>query len=87
MRASRPLSLEITNDPKSERFRDAVAKAFLEILGDQIQYGPWTVILRSTQQTLRVVMTGPRDTHQEWAFDLAGAPEPAEWVDRFRRRW
>lgn len=81
------MSLEINNDARSERFRDAIAKAFLEILGDDLRYGPWTVMLLSTQETLRVVMTGPRDMYQEWAFDLAGAPEPSDWVDRFRRRW
>jgi hypothetical protein len=85
MRAADQMSLEITNDARSERFRDPVARAFLEILGHELQYGPWTVVLRSNWETLRVVMTGPGDTRQEWAFDIAGAPEPAEMADQFRR--
>jgi hypothetical protein len=85
MRVDDLMSLEITNDARSERFRDLVARAFLEILGPELQYGPWTVILRSDRDTLRVVMTGPRHTHQEWAFDIAGVAGPAEMADQFRR--
>jgi hypothetical protein len=80
------MSLEITNDARSERFRDTIAKVFREILGADLQYGPWTVILRSTQQTLQVVMSGPDDTRHEWAFDIAAAPEPAAVADQIRRR-
>jgi hypothetical protein len=80
------MSLEISNDDCSERFRDLVARAFLEILGPELQYGPWTVMLRSNRQTLCVVMTGPREMRQEWAFDIAGDPGPEEMADQFRRR-
>lgn len=84
------MSLEITNDTRSERFRDVVARTFVEILGPDLQYGPWTVILRSERKTLCVVMTGPDDRREEWAFSLdhsrVQSPEPmtAELRQRFR---
>jgi hypothetical protein len=85
------LSLEISNDSPSERFRDLVARAFVEILGDDLQYGPWTVILRSERKTLCVVMTGPEDTREEWAFNLDhssvhGPEEMTAQLRRFRPR-
>ena len=86
------MSLEITNDTRSERFRDVVAKAFVEILGHDLQYGPWTVMLRSERKTLCVVMTGPDDRREEWAFSLdhsrVQGPQQmtAELRQRFRPR-
>jgi hypothetical protein len=83
------LSLEITNDSRSERFRDTVARAIVEILGHDLQYGPWTVILRSERKTLCVVMTGPDDTREEWAFNLehSRAHGPAEMAAQLRQRF
>jgi hypothetical protein len=74
------MSFEITNDSRSERFRDLVAKAFIEILGQELQYGPWNVVLRSEREILSVVMTGPDDSREEWAFtlDRSGARAPAK---------
>jgi hypothetical protein len=80
------MSLEITNDARSERFRDLMARTFVELLGRELPYGPWTLTLRSDHETLSVVMTGPEKTRQEWAFDIAGAPEPAQIAAQFRRR-
>ena len=79
------MSLEITNDPPSERFRDVVAKAFLEVLGSELQYGPWTVTLRSNPRKLSIVMTGPGDTRHEWAFDIVGADAFEAVADQLRR--
>jgi hypothetical protein len=83
------LSLEITNDRRSERFRDLVSKAFVEILGHDLQYGPWTVMLRSERETLSVVITGPDDAREEWAFDLDrwGTRGPAEMAAQLRQRF
>jgi hypothetical protein len=83
------LSLEITNDSPSERFRDLVARAFVEILGPDLQYGPWTVVLRSERKTLCVVMTGPDDTREEWAFSLdhSRAQGPADMAAQLRQRF
>ena len=83
------VSFEITSDSCSERYRDLVSRAFVEILGDDLQYGPWTVRLRSEQKTLCVVMTGPDDTREEWAFDLglSGTQGPAEMSARLRQRF
>jgi hypothetical protein len=80
------MSLEITSDDQSERFRDVVARAFLEILGPELPYGLWTVMLRCDRETLCVVMTGPRHMRQEWAFDIAGALGSTEMAEQFRRR-
>jgi hypothetical protein len=82
------LSLEISNDSPSERFRDLVARAFVEILGDDLQYGPWTVILRSEPRTLCVVMTGPGHRREEWAFNLehSRVQGPEEWTAQLRQR-
>jgi hypothetical protein len=82
------LSLEISNDSPSERFRDLVARAFVEILGDDLQYGPWTVILRSQPRILCVVMTGPGHRREEWAFNLdhSRVQGPEEWVAQLRQR-
>ena len=85
------MSLEISNDSPSERFRDLVARVFVEILGEDLQYGPWTVILRSERKTLCVVMTGPEDTREEWAFNLdhsrvQGPEEMTAQLRRFRPR-
>ena len=83
------MSLEINNDSRSERFRDMVARTFVEILGHDLQYGPWTVILRSEPKTLCVVMTGPDDTREEWAFNLdhPRAHGPAEMAAQLRQRF
>jgi hypothetical protein len=83
------LSLEIDNDSRSERFRDLVARVFVEILGQDLQYGPWTVILRSEPETLCVVMTGPGDRREEWAFDLdhSRAQGPEHMMAQLRRRF
>ena len=83
------MSFEITNDSRSERFRDLVARAFVEILGDDLQYGPWSVMLRSERKTLSVVMTGPDDTRQEWAFSLDHSSDqgPAEMAAQLRNRF
>jgi len=82
------LSLEISNDSRSERFRDMVARAFVEILGDDLQYGPWTVILRSEPRILCVVMTGPGQRREEWAFNLepSRVRGPEEWTAQLRQR-
>jgi hypothetical protein len=82
------LSLEITNDSRSERFRDVLARAFVEILGDDLQYGPWTVILTSEPRLLSVVMTGPGQRREEWAFNLehSRVQEPEEWTVQLRQR-
>ena len=82
------LSLEISNDSPSERFRDLVARAFVEILGDDLQYGPWTVILRSEPRILSVVMTGPGQRREEWAFNLdhSRVQGPGEWAAQLRQR-
>jgi len=82
------LSLEISNDSPSERFRDLVARAFVEILGDDLQYGPWTVILRSEPRILSVVMTGPGHRREEWAFNLehSRVQGPEEWAAQLRQR-
>ena len=83
------MSLEITNDTRSERFRDLVARTFVEILGHDLQYGPWTVILRSERRILCVLMTGPDDRREEWAFDLdpSGVHGPEEMTAQFRQRF
>ena len=82
------MSLEISNDSPSERFRDLVARAFVEILGDDLQYGPWTVILRSEPRILSVVMTGPGQRREEWAFNLdhSRVQGPEEWAAQLRQR-
>ena len=87
--AERKLSLEITNDNRSERFRDVVSRVLVEILGEDLQYGPWTVRLRSERQTLCVLMTGPDDTREEWALNLdhPRAPGPAEMAAQLRERF
>jgi hypothetical protein len=83
------LSLEINNDSRSERFRDMVARVFVELLGPDLQYGPWTVILRSEPKVLCVVMTGPGDRREEWAFDLdrSRSQGPEEMMAQLRRRF
>jgi hypothetical protein len=80
------VSFEITSDGYSERFRDLVSEALLEIVGHERQYGSWTVLLRSERDVLYVVMTGPNDTRQEWAFELSGAQRSADVADQLRRR-
>jgi len=82
------LSLEITNDSPSERFRDLVARAFVEILGDDLQYGPWSVILRSEPRVLCVVMTSPGQRREEWAFSLdhSRGQGPEEMTAQLRQR-
>jgi hypothetical protein len=81
-----PVSFEITSDRYSERFRDLVSEALLEIVGHERRYGAWTVMLRSELDVLYVVMTRPDDTRQEWAFDLSGARRSADVADQLRRR-
>ena len=83
------VSFEITNDSRSERFRDLVARAFVEILGEDLQYGRWTVMMRSERKTLCVVMTGPDDTREEWTFslDLSSAQAPPEMTAQLRERF
>jgi hypothetical protein len=83
------VSLEITTDGGSERFRNVVAKAFVEVLGPDLQYGPWTVRLRSERETLCVVMTGPGDTREEWSFHLGPsiAQAPAQMKAQLRQRF
>ena len=82
------MSLEINNDSRSERFRDVLARAFVEILGDDLQYGPWTVILTSEPRLLSVVMTGPGERREEWAFNLehSRVQGPEEWTAQLRQR-
>lgn len=79
------VSFEITNDSRSERFRDLVARAFVEILGQDLQYGPWTVMLRSEREILCVVMTGPDDRREEWAFRFSDTRGPMEMADQLRQ--
>lgn len=88
-RRERRVSFEITNDSRSERFRDLVARAFVEILGDDLQYGRWTVILRSERQTLSVVMIGPDDRREEWAFNPthSSAEGSVEMAAQLRQRF
>ena len=83
------MSFEITNDSRSERFRDLVARAFVEILGEDLQYGRWTVMMRSERKALCVVMTGPDDTREEWTFDLdlSSAQPPTEMTAQLRERF
>jgi hypothetical protein len=83
------MSLEITTDRRSERFRNLIAKAFVEILGPELQYGPWTVLLRSERQVLCVVMTGPEEMREEWAFTLdhSSVPEPSAVADELGQRF
>jgi hypothetical protein len=81
------LSLEITNDSRSERFRDLVARTFVEILAQDLRYGPWTVILRSERKHLSVVMTGPDDTREEWTFNLDRAQAPGEMMSELWERF
>jgi hypothetical protein len=81
------VSFEINNDPRSERFRDIVARAFVEILGPRLRYGPWNVSLRSQRTILSVVMTGPEGAYEEWAFALAsGDTGPETMYDALRQR-
>jgi hypothetical protein len=81
------MSFEITNDTPSERFRDLVSQALCEMVGHELQYGSWTVMLRAEQEVLYVVMTRPDDRRQEWVFDLSSARRPAEVADQLRRRF
>jgi hypothetical protein len=83
------VSFEITNDSRSERFRDLVARAFVEILGEDLQYGRWTVMMRSERKSLCVLMTGPDDTREEWRFDLdrSNAQAPVEMTAQLRERF
>ena len=83
------VSFEIINDRRSERFRDLVARAFVEILGDDLQYGRWTVMLRSERQSLSVVMVGPDDRREEWAFNptLSSAEGSVEMAAQLRQRF
>jgi hypothetical protein len=83
------VSFEITTDHGSERFRNLVARAFAEVLGRELQYGPWSVNLRSEREVLRVVMTGPGETREEWAFSLdhSRGQGPAGTVAQLRQRF
>ena len=84
---SEPMSFEITTDGRSERYRDLVSQAFIELVGDELQYGSWTVTLRAEPEFLRVVMTGPDETRDEWVFGLSGADGPSEVADQLRRQF
>jgi hypothetical protein len=83
------VSLEITTDRGSERFRNLVSRAFVEVLGHELQYGPWTVMLRSEREMLCVVLTGPGDTREEWAFHLghSRARGSAQMAAQLRQRF
>ena len=80
------MSFEITNDGESERFRDQVSKALAEALGPDLQYGQWTVKMRSDGQGLSVTMTGP-EVREEWAFPRAETRDPTDLADQLRRRF
>ena len=70
------MSFEITTDRRSECFRDLVAEALVEIVGDRLQYGCWTVVLRTEGDTLYVAMTSPDETRREWVFAISDADRP-----------
>ena len=80
------MSFEISNDNESERFRDQVSKALAEALGPDLQYGRWTVRLRSDPHGLSVTMTGP-EVREEWAFARGETRDPADLADQLRRRF
>ena len=79
------MSFEINNDPESERFRDHVSKALADALGADLQYGRWTVHLRSDPHGLSVSMTGP-DVREDWAFGRADSRDPTDLAEQLRRR-
>jgi hypothetical protein len=72
------MSFEIITDHRSECFRDLVAEAFVEIVGDELQYGCWTVALRTEREVLYIAMTRPDDTCREWAFAVSAVDRPAD---------
>ena len=79
------MSLEIENDPESERFRDRVSRALADALGPDLQYGRWTVSLRSESQRLSVRMTGP-EVREEWAFERANGRDPVDLAEELTMR-
>ena len=79
------MSFEISNDRASERFRDEVSKALADALGADLQYGRWTVSLRSDPHGLSVSMSGP-DVREEWAFARAETRDPTDLAQQLRRR-
>jgi hypothetical protein len=85
----RAMSFEITADHRSECFRDLVAEAFVDIVGERLQYGCWTVVLRTEHEVLYVAMTCPDDTRREWGFAVSDVARPADlaaqlWKDLTR---
>lgn len=80
------MSFEINNDTESERFRDQVSKALADALGADLQYGRWTVQLRSDRDGLSVSMTGP-DVREEWAFGRADSRNATDLAQQLRRRF
>jgi hypothetical protein len=79
------MSFEITADRRSECFRDLVAEAFVEIVGDRLRYGCWTVVLRTDREVLHVAMTRPDDTRREWFFAVSDADRPADLATQLWR--
>jgi hypothetical protein len=80
------MSFEINNDTESERFRDQISKALAGALGADLQYGRWTVHLRTDHHGLSVRMTGP-DVREEWAFGRADTRDPTDLAEQLRRRF
>jgi hypothetical protein len=80
------MSVEIMNDGGSECFRDLVSQALVEMFGAELQYGSWTVSLRSEREVLYIAVTRPDTTSQEWAVSFSGAQRPAEVAEEVRRR-
>jgi hypothetical protein len=80
------VSFEIITDGGSERFRDLISRTFGEALGAELQYGTWTVTLRSDRERLHVTLAGPDRTLEEWAFSLDRSASQQGMVDALRRR-
>jgi hypothetical protein len=58
------------------------------MLGPDLPYGPWKVMLQAEGDVLCVVMTGPDAAREEWEFDVGRALDAHDTIlDQLRLRF
>jgi hypothetical protein len=70
------MSLEIDNDPATERVKDTVADAVRGALGEKVDVGTWRLMLRRLPlgRGILVDLNNMDGVSRQWVFEDAGAP-------------
>ena len=70
------MSLEIDNDPATERLKDTVADAVRGALGEKVDLGTWRLMLRRLPvgQGILVDLNNMDGVSRQWVFEHATDP-------------